>query len=97
MVSPSEIPVSDNFEQLINQKIFHSEIVVDNEKVAAETNAYQKIPQIRTFTDEQGNDSMKASIQENYRQIKHDILQVINDEMERISNDPNLQHLIMKD
>jgi hypothetical protein len=29
--------VSDNLEERIEQKIFHSEIVVDNEKVIAET------------------------------------------------------------
>lgn len=34
--------VSDNFDERIEQKIFHAEIVVDNEKVAAETKAYQK-------------------------------------------------------
>ena len=32
--------VSDNFEERIDQKIFHAEIVVDNDKVAAETKAY---------------------------------------------------------
>lgn len=36
--------VSDNFDERIEQKIFHAEIVVDNETVAAETKAYQKIP-----------------------------------------------------
>lgn len=34
--------VSDNFDERINQKIFHAAIVVDNEKVVAETNVYQK-------------------------------------------------------
>ena len=46
--------VSDNFDERIEQKIFHAEILVDNAKVAAETKAYQKIPQILPFTDEQG-------------------------------------------
>jgi len=36
--------VSDNFDERIEQKTFHSEIVVDNEKVATETKAYKKIP-----------------------------------------------------
>ena len=30
--------VSDNFDERIDQKIFHAQIVVDNAKVAAETN-----------------------------------------------------------
>lgn len=41
--------ISDNFDERIDQKIFHAEIVVDNEKVASETKAYQKIPQILSF------------------------------------------------
>ncbi|ANF50345.1 conjugal transfer protein TraG [Chryseobacterium glaciei] len=86
--------VSDNFEERIDQKIFHSEIVVDNEKVTAETKAYQKIPQILSFENENGEDTMKATIEANYKQIKQDIVEIISDEMERIKNDPDLQHLI---
>lgn len=33
--------VSDNFEQRIEQKIFHAEMPVDNENAAAETKAYK--------------------------------------------------------
>lgn len=82
--------VSDNFDERIEQKIFHAEIVVDNEKVASETKAYQKIPQILSFVDEQGEDKMKQQIESNYRQIKQDIVQIIETELERIKNDPNL-------
>ena len=38
--------VSDNFDERIEQKIFHCEIVVDNARVATETKAYRKIPSI---------------------------------------------------
>ncbi|WP_447952083.1 conjugal transfer protein MobC [Chryseobacterium koreense] len=86
--------VSDNFDERIDQKIFHAEIVVDNEKVAAETKVYQKIPQILSFVDEHGEDKMKQEIESNYRQIKLDILNIVESEMERIKNDPNLQHLV---
>jgi hypothetical protein len=86
--------VSDNFDERIEQKIFHAEIVVDNEKVAAETKAYQKIPQILSFTDEQGNDNMKEEIEANYKQIKSDILQIIENEITRIKNNPALKHLL---
>ena len=89
--------VSDNFEERIEQKIVHAEIVVDNEKVASETKAYQKIPQILSFVDEQGEDKMKQEIESNYRQIKSDILHIVENEMERIKNDPNLQHLIQQE
>lgn len=86
--------VSDNFDERIEQKIFHAEIVVDNETVAAETKAYKKIPEILSFIDEQGKDKMKEEIEANYRQIKQDIVEVILLEMERIKNDPNLQYLV---
>ncbi|MEC3880242.1 conjugal transfer protein MobC [Parapedobacter sp. 10938] len=86
--------VSDNFDERIEQKIFHAEIVVDNERIAAETKAYQKIPQILSFTDEKGNDTMKQQIEANYRQIKSDIVHIVDSEMQRIKNDPDLQHLV---
>ncbi|OUD37734.1 conjugal transfer protein MobC [Flavobacterium sp. FPG59] len=89
--------VSDNFDERIEQKIFHAEIVVDNDKVAAETKDYQKIPEILSFVNEEGEDMMKQEIEANYRQIKLDIIQVIETELERIKNDPDLQHLVQKD
>ncbi|SMP07725.1 conjugal transfer protein MobC [Chryseobacterium profundimaris] len=88
--------VSDNFDERIEQKIFHAEIVVDNEKVAAETKNYQKIPQILSFVNEHGEDTMKQQIESNYRQIKSDILTIVQNEMERIKNDPNLKHLVQE-
>lgn len=86
--------VSDNFDERIEQKIFHAEIVVDNEKVTAETKVYQKIPEILSFVNEHGEDKMKQEIESNYRQIKLDILHIVESELERIKNDPNLQHLL---
>src|SRR5690606_7311887 len=89
--------VSYNFDELIEQKIFHAEFVVDNEKVYAETKAYKKIPQILSFVDEHGNDNMKQVIEANYRQVKADIVQIVESEMERIKNDPDLQHLVQQE
>ena len=40
---------------------------------------------------------MKQEIESNYRQIKSDILHIVENEMERIKNDPNLQHLIQQE
>lgn len=88
--------VADNFDERIEQKIFHCEIVVDNEKVKAETKAYKPIPQIIDFTDENGNDTMKQQIQENYDRIKAECKQIVEDELERIKNDPNLAHLLQQ-
>lgn len=89
--------VSDNFDERIDQKIFHAEIVVDNEKVAAESKAYQQIPQILSFVNEQGEDKMKQEIDSNYKRIKSDILNIVVSEIERIKNDPDLQHLVKED
>lgn len=86
--------VSDNFDERIDQKIFHAEIVVDNEKVAAESKAYQQIPQILSFVNEQGEDKMKQEIDSNYKRIKSDILNIVVSEIERINNDPDLKHLV---
>lgn len=88
--------VSDNYDERIEQKIFHAEIVVDNEKVVAETKKYQKIPQIRSFLDSEGKDQMQMHIENNYRQIKADIVNIIKSEMQRIKNDPDLQHLVQE-
>ena len=88
--------VSDNFDERIEQKIFHAEIVVDNEKVAAETKAYKPIPVITDFTDENGNDCMREMIHENYNRIKNEVKQIVKDELARIANDENLSHLLQK-
>lgn len=50
----------------------------------------KKIPVINTFKDSKGNDIMLQQIQRNYDQIKADAQVIINDEMERIKNDPEL-------
>lgn len=89
--------ISDNFDERIEQKIFHSEIVVDNEKVVSETKSYQKIPQIMNFENEFGENTMKEEIHTNYQKIKSDILSIVENEIERIQNDPDLKHLIQKD
>ncbi len=89
--------VSDNFDERIQQKIFHSEIIVDNVKLSQEMKSFQQIPPIRSFIDEDGNDSMTRQIQDNYKEIKSDILNIIKDEMDRIKNDPDLQHLLKSD
>ena len=88
--------VSDNFDERIEQKIFHAEIVVDNEKVTAETKAYKPIPVITDFTDENGKDCMRDMIHSNYNRIKEEVKQIVKDELARIANDENLSHLLQK-
>ena len=86
--------VSDNFDERINQKIFHAEIIVDSAKVSAEMKAYQPIPVIVDFTNEVGSDNLKETIEANYHKIKQEILSLVDSEIERIKNNPALTHLI---
>ena len=88
--------ISDNFNERIEQKIFHAEIVVDTEKVKREESRYQKLPIINDFLDADGNDCMKQTIQDNYNQIKEDVKQIVKDELERIAGDESLKYLIQK-
>ena len=86
--------VSDNFDERIDQKIFHAEIVVDSAKVSAEMKAYQPIPVIVDFKNEDGLNKQKESIEANYRKVKEEILSLVDSEIMRIKNDPKLAHLI---
>ena len=86
--------VADTFDERIEQKIFHCEIVVDAEKVKREEKDYKPIPVITDFTDEDGIDRMKERVQENYNRIKEDVKQIVKDELERIANDDDLKHLL---
>ena len=86
--------VSDNFDERIDQKIFHAEIVIDNTKISAEIKAYEPIPVIADLTNEDGSDNLKETIEANYRKVKQEILSLVDSEIERIKNDSSLQHLI---
>ena len=85
---------SDNFDERIEQKIFHAEIVVNSAKIFAEMKAYQPIPIIAEFTNEDGSDNLKETIEANYKWVKQEVLTLVASEIERIKNDPNLKGLI---
>ena len=89
--------VADNFGEEIDQKIFHSRIIVDSAKVNAETKAYKKIPIVNEFKDENGNDIMQEQIERNYSRIKDEVEQIVQDEMERIKADPELRKRLLPD
>ena len=86
--------VADNFGEKIDQKIFHAQIVVDNEAVARETAAYVPIPEITAFRDENGKDCMERIVMENYERIREEVNRIIQKELKRIEADPKLKHLI---
>lgn len=80
--------VSDNFDERIEQKIFHAEIVVDSAKVSAEMKQYEEIPVIAEFKDNDGNDILKETIDGNYRRVKQEIIALVESETERIQAFP---------
>ena len=86
--------VSDNFDERIEQNIFHAEIVVDVAKVSAEMKAYQPIPIIAEFTNEDGSDNLRETIEANYKRVKQEELNLVDSEIERIKTNPSLSYLI---
>lgn len=88
--------VADNFDERIPQKIFHAEIVVDNEKLKAETASYVPIPEISSFIGEDGKDHMEEIVRENYYRVKADVAEVVRREIARIEANPNLAKLLPK-
>ena len=86
--------VSDNFDERIEQKIFYAEIVVDSAKVFAEMKAYQPIPIIADFTNEDGSDNLKETIEANYKCVKREIITLVETEIARILDNPDLKHLV---
>lgn len=88
--------VCDNIDQRIDQKIFHAEIVIDSNRVNAEMKRYKPIPQLTDFNDDTPDKSrMKEVIQRNYEKVKADVIQLVEDEKNRILADPRLRHLFM--
>ncbi len=79
--------VADNPDMKIPQKIFHCEIVNDHAALAAEEKAYVDIPKPRQVTTK--------DIEDNYLRIKDEVAAIIDEEMERIYNTPELAHLLV--
>ena len=88
--------VSDNFQERIEQKIFHAKIVIDNEKVASETAAYQPIPVITNFKDKDGQNHLQEEIEYNYRRIKDEVAGIVGEELGRIKSESQ-KNLLLKD
>lgn len=68
-------------------KTFHSEILNDHEQLKKEQAAYENIPLIRKIDN--------TMVHQNYQQIKLDIQDIINSEIERIL-DSGQSYLIIK-
>jgi hypothetical protein len=80
--------LSDVPGQTIELKAFDCEIKADFDAINREEEEYLEIPVIRQVD--------QAMIQRNYLQVKQDIQDIANAEMERILNDPALSHMVLK-
>ncbi len=80
--------VADDPDNKIDLKTFHCEIINDHEALKREEESYKEIEIIRKLDS--------SMVQRNYFQIKQDIQDIIQSEMERLMNDPGLAHLVVK-
>ena len=80
--------VADNPDCKIDLKAFHCEIINDHCALKKEMHDYREIPMVRKLDN--------AIVQRNYLEIKQDVQQIIQLEMERLLSDPGLMHLIIK-
>lgn len=80
--------VADDPDNKIDLKAFHCEIINDHEALKKEQDGYKEIETIRKID--------QGMVQRNYLQIKQDIQDIIQSEMERLLNNPGLSHLVVK-
>ena len=80
--------VADDPAQKIELKTFHSSIINDDVALKAEQEAYKEIPIVRTLANN--------TIQRSYLQIKQEVEDLVQSELERVVAEPGLQHLIIK-
>ena len=80
--------VADDPDCKMELKSFHCSIVNDHGALKQEQDNYKEIPVIRKLDN--------AMVQRNYLQIKQDVQDIIQSEMERVLSDPGLSHLVIK-
>ena len=80
--------VADDPDNKIELKAFNCEILNDHEALKKEQDSYKDIEVIRKLDN--------TMVQRNYLQIKQDIQEIIQSEMERMLNDPGLAHLVVR-
>ena len=85
--------VADNFGETIDQKISMHKLLRTT-KWCKENGGLSAQFRNQQLLDENGNDTMEQQIQANYRQIKQDIVELVENELIRIENDPALKHLL---
>ena len=79
--------IADDPDCRIELKGFHCNIINDHKKLKEEQEDYEDIPVFRTLDS--------SMVQRNYLQIKSDIQDIIQAEMQNILNNPELEHLVI--
>lgn len=80
--------ISDTPSQPIVLKAFHCKIQNDFDAINKEEEAYKPIPVIRDIND--------FMVQKNFQQVIADIDDLVNSEIQRMLNDPALEHLVLQ-
>ena len=80
--------VADDPHQKIELKAFHCQILNDYEAIRQEESEYQELPVIRSINN--------GAVQENYFQIKRDIRNLIDSQMQKIEGHPDYKRLVNK-
>jgi hypothetical protein len=80
--------VADNPDQKIELKAFHCQLQNNHAQLKKEESGYQDIPVIRKLDN--------AMVQRNYVQIKLEVAQLMQAEMDRIKNNPALEFMLLK-
>ena len=84
--------VADNFAETISQKIFHGQLIVD-EQTQQDMQTFRPIPEL-TDRSKLSDDALATLLVHNYRQVKTDIDTLLTEELDRIAQDPELNHLL---
>jgi hypothetical protein len=80
--------VADDPNCKIELKTFHCEIINDHDALKKEEDNFKDIALIRKIDN--------AMVQRNYQQVKQDIQEIMQSEIERLLNDPGLTYLVIK-
>ncbi|QIH40291.1 type IV secretory system conjugative DNA transfer family protein [Flavobacterium sp. Sr18] len=80
--------VADDPNCKIDLKTFHCEIVNDHERLKQEEDNFKDIAIIRKIDN--------TIVQRNYLQVKQDIQEIMQSEIERLLNDPSQAYLVLK-
>jgi hypothetical protein len=80
--------VADDPDCKIDRKAFHCQLQNNHAQLQKEERGYQEIPVIRKLDN--------TMVQRNYVQIKQEVTQLMQAEMDKITHDPALEYLLLR-